>query len=60
MPEIDIHNIIIDMEREALGRWMDGDPQAYMDILAPEVTCFHPSQKWRSPSRYICTNSSSL
>lgn len=40
-------NQIIAMERGALDRWGRGDPQGYLDIMAPEVTYFDPSEDAR-------------
>ena len=34
---------IIALERAALDRWGRGDPQGYLEIMAPEVTYFDPS-----------------
>jgi ketosteroid isomerase-like protein len=34
---------IIGMERAALDRWGKGDPQGYLEIMAPEITYFDPS-----------------
>jgi ketosteroid isomerase-like protein len=38
---------IIALERAALDRWGKGDPQGYLEIMAPEVTYFDPSQERR-------------
>src|SRR3989440_9623594 len=38
---------IIAMERAALDRWGKGDPQGYLDIMAPEVTYFDPTSEKR-------------
>lgn len=38
---------IIAMERAALDRWGKGDPQGYLEIMAPEITYFDPSQEKR-------------
>src|SRR5215467_11089113 len=38
---------IIAMERAALDRWGKGDPQGYLEIMAPEVTYFDPFQERR-------------
>lgn len=40
-------NEIIAMERAALDRWGNGDPQGYLEIMAPEVTYFDPTQDTR-------------
>jgi ketosteroid isomerase-like protein len=40
-------NQIIAMERAALDRWSNGDPQGYVEIMAPEVTYFDPNQDKR-------------
>lgn len=39
---------IIAMERAALDRWGKGDPQGYLEIMAPEVTYFDPNQERRT------------
>jgi ketosteroid isomerase-like protein len=38
---------IIAMERAALDRWGRGDPQGYLEIMAPGVTYFDPVQEAR-------------
>jgi uncharacterized protein (TIGR02246 family) len=38
---------IIAMERAALDRWGKGDPQGYVEIMAPEITYFDPMQEKR-------------
>jgi len=38
---------IIAMERAALDRWGKGDPQGYLEVMAPEVTYFDPMQAKR-------------
>jgi ketosteroid isomerase-like protein len=38
---------IIAMERAALDRWGKGDPQGYVEIMAPEITYFDPIQEKR-------------
>ena len=38
---------IIAMERAALDRWGKGDPQGYLEIMAPNVTYFDPNQDAR-------------
>ena len=38
---------IVAMERAALDRWGAGDPQGYLEIMAPEVTYFDPVQERR-------------
>jgi len=35
------------MERAALDRWGKGDPQGYLEVMAPEVTYFDPMQAKR-------------
>ena len=35
------------MERAALDRWGKGDPQGYLEIMAPDVTYFDPVQDKR-------------
>jgi ketosteroid isomerase-like protein len=39
---------IVAIERSALDSWVTGDPQGYLDILAPEVTYFDPNQEKRT------------
>jgi len=38
---------IIAMERAALDRWGRGDPQGYVDIMAPDISYFDPTQEQR-------------
>jgi uncharacterized protein (TIGR02246 family) len=38
---------IIAMEKAALERWGQGDPQGLLDIYAPEITYFDPVQEKR-------------
>lgn len=38
---------IIAMERAALDRWGRGDPQGYLEIMAPAVTYFDPNEEAR-------------
>ena len=40
-------NAIVAMERAALDRWGKGDPQGYLEIMAPDVTYFDPVQERR-------------
>lgn len=40
-------NQIVTMERAALDRWGAGDPLGYLEIMAPDVTYFDPSQERR-------------
>ena len=40
-------NEIIALERGALDRWGRGDPQGYLEIMAPEVTYFDPTLEKR-------------
>jgi hypothetical protein len=40
-------NEIVALERGALDRWGHGDPQGYLEIMAPEVTYFDPTQPRR-------------
>jgi len=40
-------NEIVALERGALDRWGAGDPQGYLEIMAPEVTYFDPAQPQR-------------
>src|ERR1700704_4085366 len=38
---------IVSLERGALDRWFNGDPQGYLETYAPEVTYFDPFQEKR-------------
>jgi len=38
---------IVAMEKAALDRWGRGDPQGYIEIMAPEITYFDPSTEKR-------------
>lgn len=38
---------IIGMERAALERWSHGDPSGFLEISAPDVVYFDPSQERR-------------
>ena len=38
---------IIDMERAALDRWVQGDPGGFLEISAQDVVYFDPSQEHR-------------
>ncbi len=38
---------IINLERAALDRWGKGDPEGYLEIMAPEMTYFDPLTKER-------------
>lgn len=38
---------IIALERGALDRWGKGDPQGYLELYAPEITYFDPTQERR-------------
>jgi ketosteroid isomerase-like protein len=38
---------IVAMERAALDRWGNGDPQGYLETYAPEITYFDPYQERR-------------
>jgi len=40
-------NEIVALERGALDRWGHGDPQGYLEIMAPAVTYFDPVQPQR-------------
>ncbi len=42
MDEPDIAKTILQMERLALGRWAQGDPEGFLEISAPNVTYFDP------------------
>jgi ketosteroid isomerase-like protein len=42
-----INSEIIGLERAALERWGKGDPQGYLELMAPEVTYFDPSLEKR-------------
>lgn len=39
---------IIAIERAALERWGNGDPQGYLEIMAPEASYFDPYQERRT------------
>ena len=43
----DVAATVIDLERGALDRWGNGDPQGYIEIYAPELTYFDPVQEQR-------------
>jgi ketosteroid isomerase-like protein len=38
---------VIAAERAALDRWGRGEPQGFLDVYAPEITYFDPSQERR-------------
>ncbi len=38
---------IIALERAALDRWGNGDPQGYLETYAPDITYFDPSRERR-------------
>ena len=38
---------VLALERAALDRWGNGDPDGYLEISAPQVTYFDPTQKQR-------------
>lgn len=38
---------IIALERAALDRWGNGDPQGYLELYAPDVTYFDPTREKR-------------
>ena len=38
---------IISLERQALNRWIHGDPQGYLDLYSPEITYFDPFREKR-------------
>src|SRR5207245_10740589 len=53
-----IRNEIIAIERAALDRWGKGDPQGYLEIMAPDVTYFDPTREkgitgWEAWRNYI-------
>jgi len=37
-----LHDTIIALEKSALDRWGNGDPQGYLETYTPEVTYFDP------------------
>jgi ketosteroid isomerase-like protein len=41
-------NEVVARERAALDRWVTGDPDGYLEILAREVTYFDPNQEQRT------------
>jgi len=45
--EYQIANEIISMEHTALDRWSQGDPSGFLEISAPDVVYFDPSQERR-------------
>lgn len=47
MPQNNIENEIIGLEREALGRWCDGDPSGFLEISASDVVYFDPMLEHR-------------
>lgn len=42
-----IQSTIIELEREALLRWIQGDPTGFLEISAPDVVYFDPFQEKR-------------
>src|SRR5947209_169678 len=42
--EADAKNIIA-LERAALDRWGNGDPQGYLALCAPDITYFDPADR---------------
>ena len=42
---------IVDLERGALDRWGKGDPQGFLDIMAPDLTYFDPITATRIDGR---------
>lgn len=42
-----IESIIIDLEKAALARWINGDPTGFLEISAPDVVYFDPFQERR-------------
>ena len=43
----DVSAEIVALERAALDRWGKGDPQGYLDRMAPEITYFDPAVEKR-------------
>jgi ketosteroid isomerase-like protein len=43
-----VFNEVVARERAALDRWVRGDPDGYLEILAREVTYFDPNQERRT------------
>jgi ketosteroid isomerase-like protein len=46
-----VTDTLITMERQALDRWGNGDPDGYFAIMAPEITYFDPVLERRANSR---------
>jgi ketosteroid isomerase-like protein len=42
-----VHSTIIELERTALSRWIQGDPTGFLEISAPDVVYFDPFQEKR-------------
>ena len=42
-----IESIIIDLEKAALTKWINGDPTGFLEISAPDVVYFDPFQERR-------------
>ncbi len=38
---------LVELERKALARWLNGDPSGYLEISAPDVVYFDPYQERR-------------
>ena len=47
---------ILALERAALDRWGKGDPDGYLEINAPDVTCFDPFVERRLDGIAALTN----
>lgn len=47
LAQADLAAHIIALEKAALDRWNAADPQGYLDLYAPEMTYFDPSQDTR-------------
>jgi uncharacterized protein (TIGR02246 family) len=46
-PRPDVSDTIVGMERGALDRWSNADPEGYLAIMADDVTYFDPTQDRR-------------
>ena len=47
MDEQKVADQIIDMERQALARWIDGDPTGFLEITSDDYTYFDPGLEKR-------------
>lgn len=49
--EDDVRTTILELERKALERWGQGDPDGFLEISAPDVSYFDPYQPKRLDDR---------